>query len=184
MRIAFAGASGTGKTSLAVEIAKILDLPLCPIGSRDTAASMGFSNPYDVDEAGRRYEFQQKLLHRKRDWEAQHEAFITDRTHVDNAVYTMQHGAWDQKDFIAYANAMLRYTHIFVTPMASVFKLGDDPMRQRSESYHEHFEALLFKTMPKMVARAPITIIMPSTMKERVEFVLKALNVYSPGPLL
>lgn len=64
MRIAFMGASGTGKSTLAqwlvgpdagLEITR--GLPICPVGSRSTAKAMGFigsdgeGRPYDVDEA-------------------------------------------------------------------------------------------------------------------------------------
>ncbi len=62
MRIAFLGASGTGKTTLTTAIAKIRDLPICPVGSRSVAQAMGFvhppghaqegqGNPYAVDRA-------------------------------------------------------------------------------------------------------------------------------------
>ncbi len=50
-RIAFAGASGTGKSTLAVTLAQHLQLPINPVGSRSVAASLGFLNPYDVDRA-------------------------------------------------------------------------------------------------------------------------------------
>lgn len=51
MRIAFCGASGTGKTTLARVIGQELGLSMNPHGSRSTAKKMGFSNPYDVDRA-------------------------------------------------------------------------------------------------------------------------------------
>lgn len=51
LRIAFAGASGTGKTTLAARLANALRLPLNSVGSRSTARSMGFASPYDVDHA-------------------------------------------------------------------------------------------------------------------------------------
>ncbi|CAB4203451.1 Fer4_NifH domain containing protein [uncultured Caudovirales phage] len=50
-RIAFAGASGTGKSTLAVALSQHLQLPVNPVGSRSVAASLGFLNPYDVDRA-------------------------------------------------------------------------------------------------------------------------------------
>ncbi len=51
MRIAFAGASGTGKTTLAKWLAARQGLELCPVGSRSIAAEFGFATPYDVDKA-------------------------------------------------------------------------------------------------------------------------------------
>ena len=57
MRIAFCGASGTGKSTLAkwiVENAaelKLDGIELNPVGSRSVAKAMGFSSPYDVDKA-------------------------------------------------------------------------------------------------------------------------------------
>jgi len=51
MKIAFAGASGTGKTTLAKYLSEKLDLPFNPVGARSVAKKMGFDNPYDVDRA-------------------------------------------------------------------------------------------------------------------------------------
>ena len=54
MRIAFAGSSGTGKTTLAAWASEKYGLPMCPVGSRSTAKRLGFDNPYDVDFADRK----------------------------------------------------------------------------------------------------------------------------------
>jgi nicotinamide riboside kinase len=51
MKIAFCGASGTGKTTLAKWLAEYLKVPFNPVGSRSVAAELGFTNPYDVDRA-------------------------------------------------------------------------------------------------------------------------------------
>jgi hypothetical protein len=51
MRIAFCGASGTGKTTLARFLSERFELPLNPTGSRSTAKALGFDSPYDVDKA-------------------------------------------------------------------------------------------------------------------------------------
>jgi hypothetical protein len=50
-RIAFAGASGTGKTTLARWVSDAFGYPMNPIGARSVAAELGFTNPYDVDQA-------------------------------------------------------------------------------------------------------------------------------------
>ena len=62
MRIAFCGASGTGKTTLATWLAEELGISFNPVGSRSTAASMGFSNPYDVDKSSLQA-YQESLAH-------------------------------------------------------------------------------------------------------------------------
>lgn len=51
MNIAFCGASGTGKTTLAKWVSDCWKLPLNPVGSRSVAREMGFENPYYVDKA-------------------------------------------------------------------------------------------------------------------------------------
>lgn len=57
-RIAFAGSSGTGKTTLAKYVAEHLKIPFNPVGARSVAESLGFIDeetgeprPYDVDRA-------------------------------------------------------------------------------------------------------------------------------------
>lgn len=57
MKIAFAGASATGKTTLTTYLAEQFNLPINPHGSRSMAKAMGFINdkgdgdPYAVDRA-------------------------------------------------------------------------------------------------------------------------------------
>lgn len=51
LRIAFCGASGTGKTTLAKAIQQKYGLELNPVGSRSVSKAMGFDSPYDVDKA-------------------------------------------------------------------------------------------------------------------------------------
>jgi len=53
LRIAFAGASGTGKTTLAKYVYEVMapDMKFNPIGSRSVSKMMGFNSPYDVDMA-------------------------------------------------------------------------------------------------------------------------------------
>lgn len=146
-RIGFAGASGTGKTWLATHIAEELELPLCPVGSRQVAEQMGFASPYDVDKAGKRAEFQRRLLHAKIQWEAQHPLFqfVSDRTPIDNLTYTALH------DVMAIDDEMLRltrehfatYTHVIVCWRSSFQQLGNDSARVLVPSYHAVYEACL-----------------------------------------
>ena len=66
MKIAFAGASGCGKTALARWLSTYIEpaVPMNPVGSRSTASKMGFANPYDVDRASyEKYMHLQSLGH-------------------------------------------------------------------------------------------------------------------------
>src|SRR5271170_3399791 len=88
LRVAICGASGTGKTTLATFISETYGIPMNPVGSRSVSKAMGFDSPYDVDKAGKRAEFQRRLVTEKCEWEAAHDTFVTDRTTFDNLAYT------------------------------------------------------------------------------------------------
>ncbi len=144
MRIAIAGASGTGKTTLAKAIAERYQLPLNPVGARSVALEMGYDNPYDVDQAGRRVEFQQKLFESKRQWELQHEHFVTDRTYFDNLTYCVLHQAEHlQEDALdVYASAMSRYELVFLLHVRHHQRL-DLAVNLGSPGYHRMYEFVL-----------------------------------------
>ena len=144
MRVAFAGASGTGKTTLMRHVVKMTGFDVCPVGSRGVAKSMGFENPYDVDAAGRRDEFQKRLFAEKRDWEASHEFFVTDRSAFDNLAYSTMHGARVTTDeLLEYEGAMARYTHVLYLPITAFHDVGDDPHRVKELGYHVMFDMIL-----------------------------------------
>lgn len=146
MRVAFCGASGTGKSTLAEFVAKTYGFPMNPVGSRSVSKAMGFENPYDVDKAGKRAEFQWRLLCDKVAWEAEHESFVTDRTVVDNVAYLALHdsAALDSSDISTMCDAGMRqYTHIIYTPLRTFQNLGGDPARREGRLYHECFDAMV-----------------------------------------
>lgn len=138
------GASGTGKTTLANAIAAVYDLPLNPIGARSVALEMGFENPYDVDAAGRRGEFQMKLFDQKRAWELAHDRFVTDRTYLDNLTYCALHMPAQLADdaIETFTSAMSRYNLVFWLWKADFQSLGDG-VRVTSKAYHEIYERLI-----------------------------------------
>lgn len=145
MRLAFTGASGTGKTSIASEVAEVYGIPLCPVGARTVAAEMGFKNPYEVDAAGKRHEFVRRLLQAKSDWEAAHNAFVTDRAHFDNLVYTIVHNqdVVTPELTLATATAARRYTNVILCRTDVFQRLGADPTRRHEPEYHAHFQSVL-----------------------------------------
>lgn len=144
IRVAFCGASGTGKSTLADSVINKYNFLLNPVGSRSVSRSMGFAAPYDVDAAGQRDEFQRKLFEQKRDWEKSHDSFVSDRASFDNLVYATMHGARMKLEEIGeYVDAMHRYTHVVYCPVASFHRLGDDPARVKEIGYHHMFDLLL-----------------------------------------
>jgi hypothetical protein len=148
LRVAMSGASGTGKTTLARFIAEAYGLPVNPVGARSIARDMGFANPYDVDVAGKRAEFQRRLLTEKLEWERLHAdvGFVADRTVLDNLTYTILHDVYslDGKALDDVHVGLARYTHVFFCPVDSHFKLDGDQARIASPTYHRVFEEVLY----------------------------------------
>jgi len=145
MRIAIYGSAGTGKTTLANMISESCRIPMNPVGSRSVAAAMGFASPYDVDAAGRRAEFQRRLVTEKVAWEAEHDDFVTDRTTLDNIAYTVMHDvhAIDQELLDAAIDGFCRYEYVIFCPMSAFWSIGDDPVRVVSRVYHRIYEAVV-----------------------------------------
>lgn len=160
MRVAFCGASGTGKSELARYIAEKHGLPINPVGSRSVAKAMGFASPYDVDAAGKRAEFQSRLLIEKSTWELEHDAFVTDRTTLDNLAYTLIHGVdtIDDAYFDAACSAMGRYDHVIYCAEHLFCNPGEDPARMKSKTYHRLFDAVLWGLLSKHQARTLLTL--------------------------
>lgn len=152
-RIAFCGASGTGKTTLAAWVAETAHLvgdgcavPLNPVGSRSTARAMGLDNPYDVDKKGLRVEFQTRLQAEKISWELAHTAFVTDRTVLDELAYTLMHIEVDAipDGYVKTAlEHMSWYTRVVFCPIDAFWQVGTDPARIANLAYHRVFEQLL-----------------------------------------
>jgi hypothetical protein len=147
MRIAFSGASGTGKTTLAKFVSEKYGIPINPVGSRSVAKAMGFDSPYDVDKSGKRAEFQRRLQAEKIEWELKHDSFVTDRTTLDELAYTILHDietAIDPAYYDAATGHIQRYTVRFFLPRESFQSLGDDVARKSSSLYHGIFEDILW----------------------------------------
>lgn len=153
-RIAFSGASGTGKTTLMNAVNETLGLPVNPVGSRSVAKDMGFESPYDVDKAGKREEFQRRLLKEKFEWERDHQksGFITDRTAMDNIAYSALHAVDTLQSCdlaLAVTNCKL-YTHVFYLPWHWSCT-SNDPSRREDPTYHMIFSHLLEGLLTKEV---------------------------------
>ena len=145
LRVALCGSSGTGKSTLAKWISETYHLPINPNGARSVAKEMGFDSPYDVDKAGRRSEFQKKVVVAKCAWENEHDSFVTDRSHIDNTVYTMMHDIKVLTDEFLDSNmkALSRYTHFIYCPVSVFCDLDDDPVRVKNTAYHKVYDVAL-----------------------------------------
>lgn len=145
MKIAFCGASGTGKTTLARMIEREFGLEFNPVGSRSVAQAMGFKSPYDVDAAGKREEFQRRLLDEKIAWEESHDSFVTDRTTIDQIVYHALHDVHSVTEELLDRSlkASLVYDVVFFAPVDAFIHTGDDPARVDSLAYHRVYEMTL-----------------------------------------
>lgn len=177
MRIAIAGASGTGKTTLARAISEKYNLPLNPVGARSVALEMGFDNPYDVDAAGKRVEFQKRLFESKHDWELAHDDFVTDRSYLDNLTYCALHMAEHLEDdaIPVFKRSMQRYDFV-VRLWLGDFQSLKDGVRKTSAAYHGCYEYLL----TAFLFSAKVPIIDPKTgdRQARLDKVCRALDLF------
>jgi AAA domain len=145
-RVAFCGASGTGKTTLSNFISTEYGLLMNPVGSRSVSTAMGFASPYDVDKAGKRAEFQRRLVIEKSAWEDANGSFVTDRTTLDNLVYTMFHdiAAIDDELYEQVKQGMARYTHIIYCPVGVFCNPAGDPSRVADMTYHRLYDQVIW----------------------------------------
>lgn len=175
VKIAFTGASGTGKTTAAKIISKELNLEINPVGSRTVSAAMGFKSPYDVDAFGKRAEFQKKLLEDKMSWETERDSFLTDRTHLDNLVYSVMHNCVQtvNVDFINSAIAYSKlYTHIVFFPLDSFINVAEDSCRLNNIEYQKTYEFLLKMFIKDNIDSNKIITINTSSIDGRVKQIM------------
>lgn len=175
-RVAFAGASGTGKSTLANFVAQELGLPINPVGSRFVAKMMGFDTPYDVDVAGKRAEFQNRLYQEKYIWETSHSYFVTDRSYMDNLSYTILHDAKSitEQNLSEYFEYQKRYTHVFYCPLDAYINLEDDKDRLHNMTYQRIYDMLLYSLLWKS---GFVTQLQSGNLGERKEVILSGLGV-------
>lgn len=180
-RVALSGASGTGKTTLANFIAEMYGLPVNPVGSRSVSRAMGFASPYDVDAAGRRAEFQNRLLTEKVAWEAAHDEFVTDRTTADNLAYLALHGvrAIDGAMIEAAQESLRRYSLIFFCPVSAFWGHDADPARIEDFAYQRVYDATLRGMLQSFAGDVNIVVLNLPDLAARKQLVEETLR--GPG---
>lgn len=152
MKVAFTGASGTGKTTLMNQFLSVaksfgVELDVCDVGSREVIKDLGLENPYDVDILGKRNEFQKLLFKKKSEWEDNHKNFVTDRTHIDNLVYSIMHdcqGTVNYEFMEACIEQTSKYDLVIFCSVDRFHHVGNDPVRVKDVSYHRVYEKILY----------------------------------------
>lgn len=175
MKIALCGASGTGKTTLAKQLAEITKLPFDkhphPNGDGSYTSLTralaweytGVDLPYEVDKAGMREAFQYEGGRRKFAWEAKmadkEGGFVTDRTHLDWLAYAILHDIDKSGSNEHYFNMCMERTRnydvILFCTMERFHKVSNDPARKSSKLYHQLYEMVLGSLIAEMSLKYP-----------------------------
>lgn len=178
-RVAFCGASGTGKSTLAEWVSDRYGLPLNPVGSRSVAQAMGFATAYDTDAAGKRSEFQNRLVREKIAWEAERGEFVTDRCTFDNLAYSMLHGARDvSADYFALAcDGMQHYECVVYCPASVFIDVGSDHHRVADATYQQLYDATLWGLLQRFRFPRTRLVVMPyPQLEHRFDFLRQLMG--------
>lgn len=146
MRAALCGASGTGKSTIALWLSETYGLPMNPIGAMGVAERMGFSSVYDLARAGLRPKFRANLFGLKTAWEEQTASFVTDRSTLDDLTYGLLHDVSDATKpeyFDAAIAHMARYELVIHCPARVFCAPSGDAKRLVEPRYHRAFDVLL-----------------------------------------
>lgn len=148
-----------------------------PVGSRSVAKAMGFETAYAVDAVGKRSEFQTLLIQKKTEWEAAHDSFVTDRTTLDNLMYSALHDAAGVGEtlFDAACQGMLRYQYVIYCPVSVFIDIAGDNHRLTNLTYHRLCDATLWGLLQKFRPPEVKLVIMPFALLEHRKDFLRQL---------
>lgn len=180
-RIAFTGASGTGKTTLAKWLAGWSGFDLCPVSARTVAAKLGYTTPYDAVAAGpaKYAEFQRMVFEERRRWELAHENFVTDRTHFDDLAYGVMHNhhMFTDEWVDAITTAQSGYSHVFALDIYDFINFDNDAARKTSMVYHRFYQAILVGLyIDSLLARGPSWMTGMGELQDRKSYIEDRLN--------
>lgn len=157
MRIALAGASGTGKTTLARKMSKHFGVPMLEYDVNGTKLSVarfaaltlfGEPNPYIANDNESRTKFFNLLADLVSEFcDKNYETgYVWDRSPADQWAYAALHGPEEDFHNPETLVQMLRgFDTVLVCPMSRFFNLGNDSVRKTSLDYHSATEALILR---------------------------------------
>jgi hypothetical protein len=149
LRIAFAGAGGTGKTTTAETISEALGLPLLVSAARQVYNDGSLTEDLVADfDAESRLELQIAIFDQKIVNDLGHE-YVVDRTALDHFAYCLAYCGKDlsNKQFLHYEEktrlAMLgTYSHIFYFPWG-YFTPDSDGVRSSNLAHQSQIDAII-----------------------------------------
>lgn len=175
LRIALAGAHGTGKSTLLRNLsARLPHLAALPEQAR--AIMVEWKELAQDMTAERRAQFQDEVMRRSLAQEnaARERGFVSDRCVIDNLAYAQ--GLPSYPALLAAAKAHLAtrpYTHVFL--VKKMFPPKADGLRTTDEAHQEEIERRIVELFGEL--GVPHTVVTSFGKMERVEEVLKAVGI-------
>jgi len=147
MKIAFTGASSTGKTTLAKAVEEKLLLKYINVDSRKIIDDLRHSNIDNLNEK-EFLEFQKIWLNEKLINERSIDKFITDRTYIDAIAYMRNRNINNFELFDNYIKKMDVYDYIFYLPTGRILFLNDG-YRSKDEESNKNVDNLILELLEK-----------------------------------
>lgn len=171
MRIAICGAHGTGKTTLAKQLAKELGLALISGMAREAAKNLGYKNCEEIRWASYRdkQDFQMDTAALQLQQEMTLcDGFVSDRSFLDISAYSKYYGltSWDDGLITGYANA--KYDVLLYCPIPDA-KIANDNFRLLSNVSRRDVDRLILSLFIKTQCQR---VILPKAFSPRLEVAL------------
>lgn len=157
MKIAFTGAGGTGKTTMAKHVSETWRIPYVGSVAREVAAEMGISSENEQNHMteGALFEYQQAIYLRRKANLTKYTHFVTDRLALDNYVYALRRcgsalSEECRKEWQEGVEADLySFDLVFYCP-AGMFPLVNDGMRQVDVAHAHLIDSAIYGQLCKI----------------------------------